>query len=99
MGKSELLIATAGFLSLISFSSLVQRIHSTYNTDSLPWAWISINICAQLLSFTYGILNGAYGIFIPNTLFIIGLSYILYIKLFKKKKIGRTEKRRILIIK
>ena len=92
MGKSELLIATAGFLSLISFSSLVQRIHSTYNTDSLPWAWISINICAQLLSFTYGILNGAYGIFIPNTLFIIGLSYILYIKLFKKKKAEEPKK-------
>jgi hypothetical protein len=86
MGKYEALVATAGFLGLISFSSLVQRVHSTHNTDSLPWTWISMNILAQILAFSYGVLNGAYGIFIPNSLFIMGLSYILYVKLFKKKK-------------
>lgn len=91
MGKYEAIVGAAGVLGLISFSSLVQRIYSTYNTDSLPWTWVIMNICAQLLSFTYGVINGAYGIFIPNSIFLIGLFYILYVKLFKKEK--PTEKK------
>ena len=80
MGKYEALIGTAGLLGLISFSSLVQKIYDTHNTTSLPWTWIIINIAAQILSFTYGVLNGAYGIFIPNFIFLTGLFYIFYIK-------------------
>ena len=92
MGKYEGLVATAGVLGLISFSSLIQRIYVTYNTDSLPWTWISMNLAAQVLAFSYGVLNGAYGIFIPNSLFILGLIYILYVKLFKKKKEEEPKK-------
>lgn len=86
MGKYEALIGTAGILGLVSFSTLLQKIYETHNTSSLPWTWIVFNITAQILSFTYGIINGAYGIFIPNTLFLSGLSYILYVKLTYKPK-------------
>jgi hypothetical protein len=80
MGKYEGLIGIAGILGLISFSSLIQKIHETRNTISLPWTWVLMNIAAQSLSFTYGIINGAYGIFIPNFLFLSGLAYIFYVK-------------------
>ena len=77
----ELLIGTAGIIGLISFSTLVQRVYNTRNTSSLPFTWIIMGMTAQCLSFTYGFIKGAYGIFIPNIFFIIGLSYILYAKL------------------
>jgi uncharacterized protein with PQ loop repeat len=86
MGKFEALIGTAGILGLVSFSTLLQKIYETHNTSSLPWTWIALNITAQVLSFIYGIVNGAYGIFIPNMLFLSGLSYIFYVKLRYKPK-------------
>jgi hypothetical protein len=78
--KLEALVGIAGMLGLVSFSTLIQRIYSTHNTDSLPWTWVALNITAQILSFTYGIANSAYGIYIPNSLFLIGLTYIVYVK-------------------
>lgn len=81
MGKHEELVGVAGVLGLISFSTLVQTIFNTHNTESLPWSWILINITAQILSFSYGLINNAYGIYIPNFLFLLGLAYILYVKI------------------
>ena len=86
MPKYEALIGIAGVLGLISFSALIQKVYDTHNTTSLPWIWVGMNITAQILSFTYGLANGAYGIFIPNFLFLAGLSYILYVKLNHKPK-------------
>ena len=80
----ELLIGTAGIIGLISFSTLIRRIYTTHNTSSLPFTWIIMGMTAQCLSFTYGFIKGAYGIFIPNIFFIIGLAYILYAKLTYK---------------
>jgi len=85
MPKYESLVGMAGILGLISFSTLIQKIYETHNTATLPWKWVIINISAQLLSFTYGVANGAYGIFIPNFLFISGLCYIFYVKLNHKQ--------------
>jgi uncharacterized protein with PQ loop repeat len=81
MGKYEGLVGFAGMLGLISFSTLINKIYETHNTSSLPWTWIIINVVAQFLSFIYGIVNNAYGIYIPNSLFLIGLFYILYVKI------------------
>jgi uncharacterized protein with PQ loop repeat len=95
MPKLEALVGMAGTIGLISFSTLLQRIYKTHNTESLPWAWICMNISAQLLSFTYGIANHAYGIFIPNSLFLCGLLYILYVKIIYKdseKEDGKKKK-------
>ncbi len=86
MPKYEALIGVAGILGLVSFSALIQKIYDTHNTTSLPWIWLFMNITAQVLSFTYGFANGAYGIFIPNLLFLTGLAYILYVKLNHKPK-------------
>jgi uncharacterized protein with PQ loop repeat len=92
MGKYEGLVGVAGMLGLISFSTLVQKIYDTHNTSSLPWTWVVANITAQILSFSYGLINGAYGIFIPNFIFLLGLSYIFYIKLTHKEKEDKNKK-------
>jgi hypothetical protein len=84
MGKYEPLIAMAGMLGLVSFSSLVQKVYETHNTTSLPWIWIIMNLAAQSLALSYGIINLSYGIILPGSLFLSGLSYILYVKLNHK---------------
>ena len=81
MGKHEELVGIAGVLDLISFSTLVQTVYTSHNTTSLPWSWVIINITAQVLSLVYGLVNNAYGIYIPNFLFLAGLVYIMYVKL------------------
>ena len=98
MGKYESFIGVAGILGLISFSSLLNNIYTTHNTSSLTLIWIVTNIAAQILSFIYGIANSAYGIYIPNSLFLIGLLYILYVKLTHVKideKIDKIDKNNI----
>jgi len=93
MGKYEGLVGVAGMLGLISFSTLIQKIYDTHNTTSLPWTWVVANITAQILSFSYGLINGAYGIFIPNFIFLMGLSYIFYVKLTHKEKEDKNKNR------
>ena len=84
MGKFESLIGVAGIMGLISFSSLLVTIYETYNTTSLPWTWVILNLSAQVLSLIYGIGNGSWGIVIPGILFLLGLLYILYVKTMHK---------------
>ena len=81
MPKYESLIGVAGIFGLVSFSSLIQKIYDTHNTTSLPWTWLIMNLSAQVLSLLYGLANNAYGIYIPTSLFLIGLIYILYVKI------------------
>lgn len=92
--KFEALVGIAGILGLVSFSTLIQKIYDTHNTTSLPWTWIALNITAQLLSMIYGIANGAYGIYIPNSLFLLGLLYIFYVKVMHKPKNEKEAKER-----
>lgn len=92
MGKYEILAGGAGILSLISFSSLIQNVYETHSTSSLPWTWVISNTIAILLSFIYGIANGAYGIYLPNILFLVGITYIFYVKLYFKQDDKDTKK-------
>ena len=91
MPKYESLIGIAGIFGLVSFSSLVQKIYDTHNTTSLPWTWIILNISAQVLSLIYGLTNKAYGIYIPTILFLSGLLYILYVKLYHTQYEEKTK--------
>ena len=85
MGKYESIIGIAGALGLVSFGSLLKEIYTTHNATSLPWTWIMVNLVAQTLSVIYGVANNSYGIYVPCILFVLGLLYILYVKLNHKK--------------
>ena len=80
MPKLEFLPAIAGGLGIISLSTLVFKVYNTHNTTSFPYSWLFINLTAQVLSLIYALANKAWGIYVPNTVFIIGLSYMLYVK-------------------
>ena len=85
INRHEELIYISSILTIIAFSSLVYNTHITKNTTHLTFIWIFLLMTAQALMFTYGKLNHNQGLYIPATIFIIGLSYILYIKVVYKE--------------
>ncbi len=80
MGKYEPVIAIAGGIGIASFSFLIKKVYNTQNTTSLDEIWLLGNFIAMLLNLFYGIVNNAYGIYIPAILFLIGTVYLIYIK-------------------
>ncbi len=58
----------------------------TRNTSTLPYVWFYTNIGAQVLMIIYAIVNGAYGIYIPTSFLLLGLLYMLSIKMYYEKK-------------
>ena len=82
MGKYELMATTAVLLNFSSFSSLLYNVMTTHNTSTLPYVWFYTNIGAQVLMIIYALINGAYGIYIPTFILLIGLIYMLFIKMF-----------------
>jgi len=80
MGKYEPVMAMSGAIGLLSFSFLIKKVYKTQNTTSLDEIWLLGNFIAMLLNLFYGIVNNAYGIYIPSILFLIGTGYLIYIK-------------------
>ena len=81
----EELAYMSGAFAIMAFSLLVYNTHITKNTTHLTFIWIFLLMTAQTLMFTYGKLNHIQGLYIPATIYIIGLSYILYIKVVYKE--------------
>jgi len=79
--KYKLIAVIAGILTIIAFSSLVLRVHITKETEHLSYNWIFLILTAQSLLVIYGVINNSYGIYIPASIIVIGVLYILYIKL------------------
>ena len=71
--------------ALTAFSFLIYKVYKTKNTFHLDFLWIFLLITADVLMFIYGKLNHIHGLYIPAIIYIIGLSYILYIKIFYKE--------------
>ena len=91
MPKLEFLPAVAGGLGIVSLSTLVFKVHQTHNTSSFPYSWLFINLTAQVLSLIYALANKAWGIYVPNTIFILGLSFMLFVKVFKEAKAAPSK--------
>lgn len=81
MGKYELLATASLMMNMGSFFTLIKKVHYTKNTSSFPWYYLFGNIIAQILLITYGIINKAYGLYGPTFILLIGLIYIVYVKL------------------
>ena len=83
--KYQIIAIISGILAITAFSSLVLRVHLTKETEHLTFTWIVLVLSAQGLLFIYGFINSLYGICLPASLFILGVLYILYIKLVYNK--------------
>jgi len=79
--KYQIIAVISGILTIIAFSSLVIRVHITKITEHLTLTWIFLVLLAQTLLLIYGLLNNSYGIYVPAVLLLIGVMYILYIKI------------------
>jgi len=94
MGKYELLATAAVLLNFSSFSSLLYNVMKTHNTTTLPYVWFYTNIGAQVLMIIYALINGAYGIYIPTFVLLIGLVYMLFIKMFYENDVKNKNNER-----
>jgi uncharacterized protein with PQ loop repeat len=92
MGKYEPVMAMSGAIGLLSFFFLIKKVYKTQNTTSLDEIWLLGNFIAMLLNLFYGIVNNAYGIYVPSILFLIGTSYIIYIK-YKTEYLSKAKKK------
>jgi uncharacterized protein with PQ loop repeat len=59
----------------------VLSVHITKETAHLTFMWILLVLTAQSLLLIYGLINNSYGIYLPASILIVGVTYILYIKL------------------
>ena len=83
--KYQIISVISGMLTLLAISSLVINAHITKETEHFTFTWIVLVLSAQGLLFIYGFINSLYGICLPASLFILGVLYILYIKLVYNK--------------
>jgi len=88
MGKYEILPLIATFFILISFSSIVLKVHMTKKTENLTYIWIILIGLAQVLLIIYGMINNYSIIYISSILILIGILYIFYNKIIYEE----TEK-------
>jgi Na+/melibiose symporter-like transporter len=79
--KYQIIAVISVILTIIAFSSLVLRVHMTKESEHLTFTWIFLVLKAQSLLVIYGVINNSYGIYVPAVILLIGVLYILYIKL------------------
>jgi hypothetical protein len=66
---------------LTAFYFIVYNTHITKLTEHISVVWISVMLIAQILSFIYATINDLDWDRIISGAFIIGISYIIHIKL------------------
>ena len=79
--KYQFIAVISGILTILAFSHLVHRVYTTKQTEHLTYVWALLILTAQSLLVLYGILNNSYGIYLPAIIVVIGISYILYVKI------------------
>jgi hypothetical protein len=81
MTKYEELALISGVATITAFSLLIQHVYVTKITENLTYFWIFLNLTGQSLLFAYGKINNIFGIYFPALVLVIGISYVLYIKI------------------
>ena len=47
----------------------------------MSYIWIFLVLTSQILLFIYGVINNSHEIYVPELILIVGVLYILYVKL------------------
>jgi uncharacterized protein with PQ loop repeat len=79
--KYQFIAIISGIFTILGFSHMIYRVYTTRQTEHLTFIWIFFVIMSQSLLVLYGLLNRAYGIYLPAIIILTGISYVLYIKL------------------
>lgn len=80
--KYQYIAILAGIFSLLAFSHLVIQVYLTKKTGNLTLAWCILTLLANILLTIYGINYNAFGIYIPSTIHLLGVTYILIVKIY-----------------
>ena len=87
MGKYEMLASVSLFINVISFASIIYNLLITKNASSFTWTYLIGNIFGQTLLIAYGIINKAWGIWMPTIFIFIGLIIIASVKYNYKSEV------------
>jgi uncharacterized protein with PQ loop repeat len=79
--KLEYIGFTSVILGIISFYSLVYHNYILQDTTSVSPIWLGMSVIIQILWLIYGITNNIRPTIISSPLFIIGLLYLIYLKI------------------
>lgn len=78
--KYSFILYLSKTLILIAFYFIVYNTHITKITQHISLVWIIVMFISQILSFIYAVINDLIWDKLMSSIFIIGLSYIIYIK-------------------
>jgi len=79
--KLEYIGFISAILGVISFYSLVYHNYILQDTSSISPYWLVMSVIIQILWLIYGITNNIRPSIVTSPLFIIGLLYLIYLKI------------------
>ena len=81
MNKYSYILSFGLFSLVTAFSVLVYGVHNTKNTTHLSYKYFIMAIVGQFSLLVYGILNDLKPMYISATIILLGIIYMLNIKL------------------
>ena len=78
--KYQIIAVISSILTILAFSNLIFNVHMTKETEHLSFIWIFLVLTAQSLLVVYGLINNSFGIYVPASILILGVLYVIYIK-------------------
>jgi hypothetical protein len=90
--KAVLAATLSGVLNFLAFSQLLFQVHITKKTDNLSFLWALTIITSQSLLIYYGVANELTGVYLTASVFLIGILYIVYVKLKYPSEIKKIDK-------
>jgi uncharacterized protein with PQ loop repeat len=81
MNKYHYILSFGLFSLLIAFSVSFYRVHTTKDTKHLSYTYFFMAILGQFSLLVYGILNDVKPMYISSTIILLGIIYMLNIKL------------------
>jgi uncharacterized protein with PQ loop repeat len=78
--KYQIIAVISSILTILAFSNLIFNVHITKETEHLSLIWIFLVLTAQSLLVVYGLINNSFGIYVPASILILGVLYVIYIK-------------------
>lgn len=79
--KYQIIAVISSILTILAFSHLIFNVYITKETEHLSLIWIFLVLTAQSLLVVYGLINDSLKNYVPASILILGVLYVLYIKL------------------
>ena len=78
--KYQIIAVISSILTILAFSHLIVDVYMTKETEHLTLIWIFLVLTAQSLLVVYGLINNSFKNYVPASILILGVLYVIYIK-------------------